>query len=94
MKRLEFWPDYGGVLLHEDGALVALDRLDLPSGLMDRAARWLARYDDARLEPGSRDDAWITEGRALFVELQSALAPRSIELVDWEGYWAGDERIA
>jgi hypothetical protein len=87
VRRLEFWPDYGGVLLHEAGAAVALDTLDVPPELIDRAAGWLVRYDDSRLEPETRDDAWIAEGQALFIALRDALAAQSIELFDWEGYW-------
>lgn len=88
MRTLEFWPDYGGVLLHDAGAAVAPASLHLPPELVARASSWVARYDDARLEPESRDDAWIAEGQALFLELRTALRAKSIELTDWEGYWS------
>ena len=88
MRRLEFWPDYGGVLLHEDGASAPLDSLGLPAGLIEESARWVALYDDAKLEHDTRDDAWIDEGRALFARVRAALGEHEIELVDWEGYWA------
>jgi hypothetical protein len=91
VTTLEFWPDYGGVLLHDAGVAVALDTLDLPPELVARARSWVARYDDTRLEPGSRDDAWIAEGQALFSELRTALRATSIELTDWEGYWSTPE---
>ncbi|MBI2781573.1 MAG: hypothetical protein HYX55_07245 [Chloroflexi bacterium] len=87
MRQLEFWPDYGGALLHEDGAAVPLDVLGLPPDLIEAATDWLARYDDARLEPETRDDAWIAEGRAIFERLRHALNEQATELVDWEGYW-------
>ena len=87
MRTLEFWPDYGGQLLHEDGVPVVLDGLGLSAHLLDRVARWLRTYDDALLEPTKGDHAWVTEGRTLFELLSSALRDRDIELTDWEGYW-------
>jgi hypothetical protein len=87
VRRLEFWPDYGGVLLHQDGAPVALETLDLPVDLARRAAQWVAAYDDRQLAPESRDEAWIAEGRAIFGGLREALAAVNIDLVDWEGIW-------
>lgn len=88
MRTLEFWPDYGSALLHDAGAAVPLDTLDLPPELVARASKWVSRYDDAWLEPGSRDDAWIAQGQAIFKELRTALRAQSIELTDWEGYWS------
>jgi hypothetical protein len=88
VRRLEFWPDYGGQLLHERGAPVSLDVLGLAPAIVDQARGWLEHYDDARLDPSNRDDAWIAEGRALFVRLEAALQSAGIELTDWEGYWA------
>ncbi len=87
MRRLEFWPDYGGVLLHEEGVALPLETLGVPLDLIERSVGWLARYDDARLEPETRDEAWIAEGRALFRRLGAELRARGIEIVDWEGYW-------
>lgn len=89
MRTLEFWPDYGGRLLHEGGAPVALDSADLGLSphLITRAARWLGTYDDALLDPTKGDAAWISEGRTLFELMSSALRERGIELTDWEGYW-------
>ena len=91
VRRLEFWPDYGGQLLHEGGAPVSLEVLGVSMELMDEARAWVDRYEDARLDPSSRDDTWIAEGRALFVHLEAALRPTGVELVDWEGYWAEPE---
>ena len=91
VRRLEFWPDYGGQLLHEGGAPVALAGLGLPPAIVDEARGWLEGHDDAKLDPSSRDDTWIAEGRALFVHLEAALRPTGVELVDWEGYWAEPE---
>jgi hypothetical protein len=88
VTTLEFWPDYGGVLLHDAGRAVALHSLDLPPELVTRASGWLARYDDARLEPGARDEDWIAEGQALFTALAAILRDRGIALSDWEGYWS------
>jgi hypothetical protein len=87
VRHLEFWPDYGDALLHEDGGAVAIDGLGLPDDLVDRARRWVSRYDDARLEPATRDASWIAEGRTLFGELRILLRPSGIEVYDWEGYW-------
>jgi hypothetical protein len=87
MRRLEFWPDYGGVLLHEAGTAVALDGLGLPDHLVEQAAAWVGEYDDARLDPDTRDAAWITAGRSLFRRLRAELRDRGTEIVDWEGYW-------
>lgn len=87
MRTFEFWPDYGGVLLHEGGAPVALDDAGLSPHLVERAARWLRTYDDALLDPAKGDQAWIREGRALFELMASELRAEAIELTDWEGYW-------
>ena len=90
-QHLEFWPDYGGVLLHDRGAAVPLDRLPLPADLVDRASTWVAGYDDTRLPFGdSPDDAWSREGRALFAALREALAPAGIAVEDWEGIWSSE----
>lgn len=87
MRRLEFWPDYGGVVLHEDGVAVALESLGLPSHLIGQTAAWVGEYEDAKLDPETRDDAWIAAGRSLFRRLRAELRDRGIEIVDWEGYW-------
>lgn len=92
MTRLEFWPDYGGVLLHADGEPVALDTLGLSAELVTRARDWIGRYDDSRLDPAAWDEAWLDEGRALFGEFREALAASGFELVDWEGLWAAESR--
>jgi hypothetical protein len=94
VTRLEFWPDYGGVLLHGGGAAVELESLALPGELVERARRWVAGYDDARLDPDQRDEAWVAEGRALFAELRRELLARGLELFDWEGYWDAGARPA
>jgi hypothetical protein len=89
MRRLEFWPDYGGKLLWtEAGTSVELDAVDLPETLRHEAARWLESYDDARMPWGStRDDAWLAEGRRLFTAIGLALAASGIELVTTEDHW-------
>jgi hypothetical protein len=48
---------------------------------------WLGEYDDAKLDPASRDGAWISRGQDLFDRLREALRPADVDLVDWEGYW-------
>lgn len=89
VSRLEFWPDYGGVLLHADGKPVGLDALGLPADLVKRGQAWVSRYDDAKVDPPGWDEAWISEGRTLFQELRAALAPGGFEVDDWEGLWSG-----
>lgn len=90
-ERLEFWPDFGGVLLHDGGAAVPLDRLPVPADIVARATDWVAGYDDARLPFGDRpDDPWMREGRELFAALRDALASADIALDDWEGIWSTD----
>jgi len=87
-ERLEFWPDYSGVLLHAAGSSVALGDLPIPDDVIERADAWVAQYDDSKLLPGgSRDEGWITEGRALFWTIRSSLAAHGIVLDDWEGIW-------
>ncbi len=65
---------------------LALAPLSLTEALVDEAARWTERYDDSKLpwEP-TRDDAWLADGRRLFVALRAALAELGIELVAGEG---------
>lgn len=90
MTTLEFWPDYGGALLWDErGERVPLDELSLPSELVARAAHWIAAYDDAKLpwEP-TRDEAWLVEGRRLFVDLRRELLARGLELEPNEPFWA------
>lgn len=87
-KRLEFWPDYSGVLLHAAGLPVSLGELPLPEDVIDQAAGWVAQYDDAKLPFGERhDEQWIAEVPALFQVIRSALAEHRIALDDWEGIW-------
>lgn len=87
MNRLEFWPDYGGVLLHADGQPVALDGLGMRAELVTRAQVWVRGYDDAKVDPAGWDQAWVDEGRALFQELRDTLAPKGFDVEDWEGLW-------
>jgi len=86
-QRLEFWPDYRGVLLHEGGTAVPLDALPLPPEVIVRAAKWVDRYDDANLDLADGDSEWLAEGRALFGILRDSLALHGIIVVDWEGLW-------
>jgi hypothetical protein len=89
MTTFEFWPDHGGALLWTDGGeRVSLDELPLPPDLVERARSWVADYDDAKLpwEP-TRDEAWLGEGRRLFVDLRRALLERDIELEPNEEFW-------
>jgi hypothetical protein len=88
MRRIEFWPDYGQALLFSDGAPVDIDGLGLPAGVLAVVGAWLGAYDDAKLESGALDDAWIGEGKRIFALLRSLLAADGIELTDWEGYWS------
>ena len=92
MKRLEFWPDYGGVLLHADGKSVPLDTLGFRTELVSRAQAWVSRYEDSKVDPPAWDEVWVREGRALFKELGEALAPSGVELEDWEGLWGSADR--
>ena len=87
-RRFEFWPDYGGVLLHESGTAVSLGALALPVELVAEADAWLERYSDDRLDPSTLDQVWIDQGRDLFVRLRDALASGGIEVFDWEGHWS------
>jgi hypothetical protein len=87
MRRIEFWPDYGGALLHEEGQRLAIDAFDVPEQLVADLRAWLGEYDDAKLEPATRDAAWMSRGQGLFDRLQDALRPAEVALVDWEGYW-------
>ena len=89
MRRLEFWPDYGGGLLwSETGVSVDLDSLSLPDALRREAARWIEGYDDTKLPwESTHDDGWLAEGRRLFAALRLELEVRSIELVTNEDHW-------
>ena len=90
MRKLEFWPDFGGRLLWaEDGTSVDLGSLDLPEDLSHEVAAWLAGYDDAKLPwEGTHDDVWLAEGRRLFASLRLILQASDIELVTTEDHWA------
>jgi len=92
MERLTFWPDYTGALLWTGrGERVSLEDLSLSGDLVERARRWTAGYDDAKLpwEP-TRDDVWLAEGRRLFADLRRELAVRGKDLVSDEDFWAAD----
>ena len=53
---------------------VELDSLPLPETLRHEAARWLERYYDTKLHwETTSDDAWLAEGRRLFLALRAAL---------------------
>jgi hypothetical protein len=41
---------------------------------------------------GSRDEAWLAEGRRLFAEIRVELEASDIELVTTEDHWAAAER--
>lgn len=90
MRRLEFWPDYGGRLLwNEDGTSAELETLDLPDTLRHEAAAWLALYDDSKLPwEATHDDGWLAEGRRLFTALRLILEASDVELVTTEDHWA------
>lgn len=92
MRRVEFWPDHGAVLLHADGQPLALAELGLEDELVDAAQAWVAEYDDGKLNSANRDEEWIEAGRRLFERLREALRSQAIELYDWEGYWAVSPR--
>jgi hypothetical protein len=87
MREVEFWPDYGGALLHEEGRRLELRSLDLSSDLVAALDRWLGLYGDEKLDPATRDAPWIEAGRQLFERLREELRRADIELIDWEGYW-------
>lgn len=92
MDRLTFWPDYSGALLWTgSGERVGLEDATLSPGLVERAGRWVERYDDAKLPwEATRDDDWLAEGRRLFAELRRELADRGIDLVSDEDFWAAE----
>ena len=87
-RRVEFWPDYGGLLLHERGTPVPIGTLGLPAELVAQTEAWLERYSDDRLDPPTAGQAWIDQGRDLFRRLRGALAPAGVEVFDWEGRWS------
>jgi hypothetical protein len=94
MKRLEFWPDYGGALLWSaDGQRVSLEDVPISGALIERARRWIAGYDDAKLpwEP-TREDTWVTEGKSLFAELRRELLEHGFDLQPNEDFWAEPSR--
>ena len=89
MRNLEFWPDYDGTVISDEvGEPVDLDSLSLPDTLRIEVVSWVERYDDTRLPwEATHDDAWLAEGRRLFVALRDALAEQGIALVAGEDYW-------
>jgi hypothetical protein len=88
-SRLEFWPDYEGVLLWKGGHVMAIDDVALPTALAEEARRWVADYDDAKLPGGeAADPDWLEAGRRLFRDLERALAVQGIELFADEDHWA------
>ena len=74
-------------MLHVAGAPIPLAALSVPPDIADRASAWVARYEDRKLLDGSRDEAWIAEGRALFDLLRDLLSRDRVVLDDWEGIW-------
>jgi hypothetical protein len=90
MNVLEFWPDYGGSLLWSAaGQRLALEDTPLSGDLVERARRWVARYDDSKLpwEP-TPDAEWLTEGRGLFQDLRRELLNHGFDLHPNEDFWA------
>ena len=89
VRRLEFWPDYGGALLwDDDGKQVSLDSLPIPEALNEAASAWLDDYDDQKLPwEATGDEAWLARGRRLLIELREALATHGIEVQPNETYW-------
>jgi hypothetical protein len=75
VEELEWWPDYGHVLLwRQDGTTVQLESLDLRNDLRNRLSAWLGAYDDESLPletPG--DSTWVNEGRRLLKDVRDAL---------------------
>jgi hypothetical protein len=89
MRKLEFWPDYTGALLWtSEGERVSLEDLALPVDVLEQARRWIDAYDDSKLpwEP-TRDDAWLSDGKRLFVDLKRELRKRGLDLEADEGFW-------
>lgn len=71
-----------------------MSELPIPEQVVDRAAAWVAQYDDAKLLSGEgHGEGWIAEGRALFEVIRSSLAAHRIVLDDWEGIWDRTVRI-
>jgi hypothetical protein len=90
MTTLRFWPDYAGaVLWNAAGRRVAVEDVPVSPALVERAQRWVARYDDTKLpwEP-TRDDDWLADGRRLFADLRDELLAMGIDLESDEEFWA------
>lgn len=97
MTRLEFWPDYDGLVWDAHGKAVPLDSLGLPGDLVARAMSWASSYSDGKLpidDQGDNssfgntgDSKWLAEGAELFEALRLTLAP-TVELVVTEPWWA------
>lgn len=95
MRRLEFWPDYDG-LLWENGKTIALDSLGLSADLLSRTQIWSAEFSDLKLPIDTQGDAptigntgdalWLQRGAALLSELRSAIPGFGIVVTeDWWG---------
>ena len=74
-------------MLHVAGVPIPLTALSIPRDVVDSAAAWVAQYDDQKLLDGSRDEAWIVEGQAVFDLLRTLLSAEEVALDDWEGIW-------
>jgi len=93
MDRLTFWPDYTGALLWtEAGERLTLEDAALSPDFVERAQRWVERYDDSKLPwEATRDDDWLAEGRRLFADLRRELADRGFDLASDEDFWAAED---
>ena len=88
---LEWWPDYGGQLLHvrtgRGGTPVELDRLPLSTSTVQALRRWVSSYADERLPiEGSGDSDWVDEGVDLLRRCREELQP-DYEVVVTEPWW-------
>lgn len=88
---LEWWPDYGGDLLHvrtgPGGVSVDLLELPLSTDLKDALKAWVGNYSDDRVPgDGPGDPAWISEGAALLARCRTELSP-GYEVVVTEPWW-------
>lgn len=84
---LEFWPEYVGGPLWEDGRSVPLDDLPVTGELRRRLAEWSAEYADDRLPFGAEPDlAWIRQGQELLVALRAELGATH-RIVTEEDWW-------
>jgi hypothetical protein len=96
IPALEWWPDYGGdllwVRLGQGGTRVSMDEVGLSESFRQRAALWLADYDDAKLPiDGPGDADWLATGSRLLAQARSEMTGRYVVTVT-EPYWGESDQ--